>query len=377
MIKSLICKIRLWYIISKKKKIHLDKKFFEKNKELFSKLFQKVVWPIIDPLTIDVEANDYTILKEEVWNLFFNSLQTNKRKSQSEKDFLKKIPTFKDVKISEFIFDLVNDFTESFHEELVFGKKPELILDAINLLVYQQIIISWINQIVEQTITPLLLFSIKSAGKIEEVKQIIARVLLAIAQDQVNSDEAMNQISTILRNNYNVSEELTVFVKSLIKTFASYKEKYGFDELAKIGEESLKGMKPRQVNKRNILSKSLSETLYDRERIVNEWVNNILLPSCIVLRIAGEELYNNFVDKCKKNFELFLDQALTAEDFEKRLNTDLRTFGGNEEELIMPIQDSIASSIKFLEIARIDDPSLSLLVLIMDEEVENARKSFT
>jgi len=377
MIKSLICKIRLWYIISKKKKIQLEKKFFEKNKELFSKLFQKVVWPIIEPLTLDVIGNDYVLLKEEVWNLFFNFLQTNKRKSQSENDFLKKIPTFKDVKISEFIFDLVKDFTESFHEELVFGKKPELILDAINLLVYQQIIISWINQIVEQTITPLLLFSIKSAGKIEEVKQIIARVLLAIAQDQVNSDEAMNQISTILRNNYNVSEELVVFVKSLIKTFAGYKEKYGFDELAKIGEESLKGMKPRQISKRNILSKSLSETLYDRERIVNEWVNNILLPSCIVLRIAGEELYNNFVDKCKKNFELFLDQALTAEDFEKRLNADLRTFGGNEEELIMPIQDSIASSIRFLEIARIDDPSLSLLVLIMDEEVENARKSFT
>ncbi len=271
----------------------------------------------------------------------------------------------------------MNDFTESFYEELVIGKKPELILDAINLLVYQQIIITWINQIVEQTITPLLLFSIKSAGKIEEVKQIIARVLLAIAQDQVESDEAMNQISTILLNNYNVSEELTVFVKSLIKTFARYKEKYGFDELAKIGEESLKGMKPRQIGKQNILSKSLSDTLYDRERIVNEWVNNILLPSCIVLRIAGEELHNNFVDKCKKNFELFLDQALTAEDFEKRLNTDLRTFGGNEEELIMPIQDSIASSIKFLEIARIDDPSLSLLVFITDEEVENARRSYT
>jgi len=187
----------------------------------------------------------------------------------------------------------------------------------------------------------------------------------------------MNQISTILRNNYNISEELTVFVKSLIKTFAGYKEKYGFDELAKIGEESLKGVKTRQISKQNILTKSLSETLYDRERIINEWVNNILLPSCIVLRIAGEELYNNFVDKCKKNFDLFLDQALTAEDFEKRLNTDLRKFGGDEEELIMPIRESIASSIRFLEIARIDDPSLSLLVLIMDEEVENARKSFT
>ncbi len=43
----------------------------------------------------------------------------------------------------------------------------------------------------------------------------------------------------------------------------------------------------------------------------------------------------------------------------------------------MPIQDSIASSIKFLEIARIDDPSLSLLVFIMDEDVENARRSYT
>ncbi|NHJ32576.1 MAG: hypothetical protein FK732_06920, partial [Asgard group archaeon] len=238
---------------------------------------------------------------------------------------------YKDVKVSEFIFDLVNDFTESFYEELVYGKKPDVIIDAITLLVNQQIIITWINQMVEQTITPLLLFSLKNSGKIEEVKQIVARVLLAIAQDQVDSNEAENQISTILLNNYNLSENLVVFIKSLIKTFAGFKEKHGFDELAKIGEESLKGMQTRFIGKPQVLSKSISETLYDRERIVNEWMKNILLPSCIVLRIAGEELYSNFVEKCKKNFDLFLDQTLTAEDFEKRLNDDLKKFGGEEE----------------------------------------------
>ena len=367
----------MWYIISKKKKIHLDKKFFEKNKELFSKLFQQVVWPIIDPLTIEVDANDYVLLKEEIWNLFFYSLQTNKRKSQFEKNFLEKIPSFKDLKVAEFIFDLVNDFTESFYEELVYGKKLEVITDAITLLVYQQIIITWISQIVEQTITPLLLFSLKNSGKIEEVKQIIARVFLAIAQDQVDSVEAENQISTILRNNYDLSDNLVVLIKSLIKTFAGYKEKYGFDELAKIGEESIKSMKTRFTGKHSVFSKSITESLYDRERIVDEWVKNILLPSCIVLRIAGEDLHNNFVEKCRRNFDLFLDQTLTAEDFEKRLDIDLKKFGGEEEELIMPIRESIASSIRFLEIARIDDPSLSLLVLIMDEEAENAQKSYT
>ncbi len=316
-------------------------------------------------------------MKEEIWNLFFNSLQTNKRKSQSEKDFLRKIPSFKDQKIAEFIFDLVNDFTESFYEELAYGKKPEVITDAITLLVYQQIIITWISQMVEQTITPLLLFSQKNSGKIEEVKQIIARVFLAIAQDQVDSVEAENQISTILRNNYDLSDNLVVFIKSLIKTFAGFKEKHGFNELAKIGEESIKGKQTRFIGKHHVFSKPISESLYDRERIVDEWVKNILLPSCIVLRIAGEELHNNFVEKCKKNFDLFLNQTLTADDFEKRLNIDLKKFGGEEEELIMPIQESIASSIRFLEIARIDDPSLSLLVLIMDEELDNAQKSYS
>ncbi len=363
--------------ISKKKKIHIDNKFFENNKELFSKLFHRVVWPIIEPLTLEIDAKDYDQLKEEVWNLFFQSLQSNKRKTQIDNNFLKKISSLKKMRISEFILDLINDFTESFYEELVYGKKPREIIDSITLLVYQQIIITWINQMIEQTITPLLLFSIKNSGKLEEVKQIIARVLLAIAQEQVNSKEAENQISTVLYNNYNLSENLVFFVKSLIKTFANYKEKYGFDELAKIGEESLKGMKSRFISKRHVLSKSISNTLYDRERIINEWVKNILIPSCIVLRIAGDELYSNFVDKCKKNFDLFLDQALTAEDFEKRLDDDLKKFGGDDEELIMPVRESIASSIRFLEIARIDDPSLSLLVIIMDEEMENARKSYS
>ena len=335
------------------------------------------MWPIIEPLTIDIDANDYELLKEEVWNLFYYSLQTNKRKAHAENDFLKKIPSFKKMRVSEFIFDLINDFTESFYEELVYNKKPQEIIDSITLLVYQQIIIAWINQMIEQTITPLLLFSLKNSGKQEEVKQIIARVLLAIAQDQVDSNEAENQITTILLNNYNLSENLVFFVKSLVKTFANYKKKYGFNELAKIGEEALKGMKSKFIGKNYVLSKSLSDTLYDRDRIVNEWVKNILLPSCIVLRIAGEELYNNFVEKCKKNFDLFLNQTLTAEDFEKRLNDDLKKFGGDEEELIMPVQESIASSIRFLEIARIDDPSLSLLVMIMDEEMENARKSYS
>jgi hypothetical protein len=272
---------------------------------------------------------------------------------------------------------LVNDFTESFYEELVYHKNPKEVIEAITLLVYQQIIITWINQIVEQSITPLLLFSIKDTKKIENVKQIIARVFLAVAQDQVDSIEAENQIGTVLQNNYDLSENLVVFIKSLIKTFAGFKDEYGFYELAKIGEESTKNMQTRISSKYNILTKSVSETLYDRERIVNEWVKNILLPSCIVLRIAGEELYNNFVEKCKVNFDLFLDQALTAEDFEKRLNDDLMKFGGDEEKLIMPVRESIASSIRFLEIARIDDPSLSLLVMIMEEEVENARKSYS
>ena len=54
----------------------------------------------------------------------------------------------------------------------------------------------------------------------------------------------------------------------------------------------------------------------------------------------------------------------------------MKKFGGEEEELYGPIRDAIASSIKFLELARIDDPSLSLLLMMSNDERELARRSY-
>ncbi len=52
----------------------------------------------------------------------------------------------------------------------------------------------------------------------------------------------------------------------------------------------------------------------------------------------------------------------------------MKEFGGDDEELIMPIRESIAGSVRFLELARIDDPSLSLLLMITDEEREGTKR---
>ncbi len=316
-------------------------------------------------------------LVDDVWNLFFAYLQNDKKIMQSKTKSIEQLTTANNIKVSEFILELIKDFTASFYEELIDGKKQQMALKSLNLLINQQIIISWINLMVEQSIAPLLIFSVKSYSKIEEIKEVIIRILLASVQDRITSEEAENQISAILTITYNISEELTHFVKSLVKTVIKYKEKHGLEELAKIGEESLKSTNGIGARTRYTIPKTMKDLLYDRGKITNEWMQNILLPSCIGLRIAKKELYTQFIDKCKKNFELFLDQALTAEDFEKRLNEELKKFGGEEEELIMPIRESIASSVRFLEVARIDDPSLSMLLFIIDEERDNTRRTCT
>ena len=155
-----------------------------------------------------------------------------------------------------------------------------------------------------------------------------------------------------------------------------FKEKHGIDELARIGDELLKGSNLRQQKSQAIV-KSLQDPIYERDKLVVEWTKNILIPSCISLQIAGNTAYSNFIEKCKFNFGLFLDQILTADDFEKRLIDDLKKFGGEEEELMKPIHESIANSLRFLELARIDDPSLSILLTIIDEERENSRRGYT
>ncbi|MGC9780232.1 MAG: hypothetical protein HZR80_13385 [Candidatus Heimdallarchaeota archaeon] len=316
-------------------------------------------------------------LVDEVWSLFFAYLQNDKKIVQSKTKSIEQLTTANDIKVSEFILELIKDFTASFYEELIDGKNQQMVLKSLNLLINQQILISWINLMVEQSINPLLIFSVKSYSKIEEIKEVIIRILLTSMQDRITSEEAENQISAVLTISYNISEELTHFVKSLVKTVIKYKEKHGLEELAKIGEESLKSTNDIRARTHHTIPKTMKDPLYDHGKIANEWMQNILLPSCIGLRIAKKELYTQFIDKCKKNFELFLDQALTAEDFEKRLNEEFKKFGGEEEELIMPIRESIASSVRFLEVARIDDPSLSMLLFIIDEERENARRTCT
>jgi len=344
-----------------------------KNKELFTRLFDMVLWPIIEPLTTNIDQSSCDLFKSEIRNLFFQSIQNQGR--INEKITIEHLPITIDSRVSEFIMELIKDFTMSFYDDLLHDKSQEEIINSLNLLIYQQIIIAWINYIIEKSITPLVLLAAKTTSRIDKIKQFIARVLLAITQDNIQYTEAENQLKFTFQNEFNLSDELILFINSFIKTYANFKEKYGLEELAKIGEQSLvQNEKIRRIEKANLI-KAVQDPIFDREKILMEWTQNILEPASIALRIAGNETYQDFIIKSKKLFELFLDQILTSEDFEKRLDDELRSFGGDEEELIKPIRDSITNSVRFLELARIDDPSLSLLISIIDEERESTRKT--
>jgi len=315
----------------------------------------------------DIPAENFVKLREEIWQLFFSTISNFGKESSPPIDLTGVLSPEEQPQITEFITGLVTDFTSAFHEEMMSAENPESVITSIKQMVDQQTVIMWLTQIVEQTIAPLLIFSVKAMGKVDEAKRILIRVLVATAIEQISSDEAAKQAETILKINYDLSDEIILFVKSIIKSVANFKEKHGIEELAKIGEKSI-------ASSEN-LRKSIEDPIFEREKLVNEWMKNILLPSSIGLQIAGEESYEKFIKKVQANFELFLDQKLSAEDFTERLDKELKEFGGEDEELISPIRESIAASTRFLEIARVDDPSLSLLLLIVEEERESTKRT--
>jgi hypothetical protein len=335
-----------------------------------------VLWPIIEPLLQTVQAEDQeTALKTEVQKLFFTTLQKKKRQ-KSEKEKIRKLLDDKDQTSADFIFSLFEDFTASFYEEILQEENPGAVLKAIRLLINQQILIAWIEQLIEQSMGPILIFSISSVGKIEKAKQAITRILLATLKQEIKPEEATNQLEQTLQQDYQLGKEGLLFIKSLVQTVGRFRELYGLDELAKIGEQSLIVPTDKlafvRINKR--AQEAIEDQIIDREQITEEWIKNIVKPATIGLRMAGEEKYNAFLDQCITNFQLFLDNTLSADDFEKRLRAELEKFGGSEEKLIKPIQDSIANAVKFLELARKDDPSLGLLLMLIDEEREETKR---
>ena len=345
--------------------------FISKNEHTFTKLYEVLLWPIIQPLLIGIEEEIQGLIKQEVWKMFFSKLQ----KIDYQSNLQKLIPPEEEIRVLDFISSLVSDFTDSFYDEMIEETNPKKVIDSLNELINQQTILTWIELTIEQTITPLLVFALKSQSQITEAQQILARILLAIVQERITPEEASTQTATILQNNYNLSEEAILFVQSFIKTIANFRNNNGLEELARIGERTI------EASNKNIASIRKKATHYstidpieNRPRMINEWTKNILEPACIGLKIAGEKLYSKFIEKCKANFELFLDQSLSAADFEKRLDTEIKKFGGDDEELILPIRESIAGSVRFLEVARIDDPSLSLLLLITEEERESTKR---
>ena len=352
------------------------KDFLERYQFLFDRLFEIILWPIIQPLISTFSSEKQKELEELTNKLFFAILMKEKETRKIENEIEKTIPKEEGMQIALFIIGLVNDFTNSFQEEIIEKQEQKRIVKSLQQLIDQQIIINWTELTVQQSIMPLLIYSLKTQAKISDAQQTIMKIILAVIQEQVTAEEAGNQLETILRNNYNVPEEVNIFVQSFIRTIAVIIEKNGLTGLARIGETSIIFDK-KYIERNKQLFQTVADPVVDRKKIINAWSKNILNPSSIGLKIGGKVLYEKFIQKCKENFELFLDQSLSAEDFEKRLDTELKKFGGEDEELIMPIRESIASSVRFLEVARIEDPSLGLLLMILDEEKENSKRYYS
>ncbi|MFW9922378.1 MAG: hypothetical protein ACFFDW_03715 [Candidatus Thorarchaeota archaeon] len=348
--------------------------FIKQNEELFAKLYEVVLWPIIYPLAANFEQNITEQLKEEIWHFFITKLQ-QKSAREIHKRIQKIISSDDKGKVDEFILGLVGDFTETFFEEMFHADNPTTTCEAIQQLIDQQLILKWVENIVERTFSPLLFFAIEKQSKITDLLQIITRIILVTIQDKIELQEAIAQLSMYINYNYKLKDELVGFIKSFVQSTVKFKEKYGMAELAKIAEIDLKTTGTMPTTHRMKI-KLTTDTILDRERVIDEWKKNILEPSCIGIKIAGDEAYNNFIEKCTNNFELFLDQTLTSDDFDKRLDNQLKSFGGDDEELIEPIRDTISNSIRFLEIARIDDPSLSFLLLLLDDERATSKRFF-
>jgi len=342
-----------------------------------------VIWPIINPLISKAEASNITVeeltkeLKEGIWKIFFQTLQLNRNKEE-ETAIANQLKKLANENIIDFVLDLIKDFSFSFHEDFTEGVSPEEVTESLEQFINQQVIIEWIDYLVEFSITPLLILSLKEPYKIKKGKEIITRIFLAIVQGLIGKEEAETQLQTVLTNELQVPEEPLRFVSAMARTIARGMEKFGLTGLAKIAEETLKEKKEITIQRKYTnVRQAAKEIIFDREKVMEEWEKNILQPATIGLRMAGKERYKGFITSCKKNFELFLDQLLSASDFEKRIDKELRKFGGKEEELMQPIRDSIVSSVKFLELARIDDPTLSLLMMIIDEEREITKRNCT
>jgi len=341
-----------------------------------------VIWPIIDPLIPKEDIANTTVeeitkqLKEGIWKIFFQTLQLDQNKKEEEA-IVTELKKLANENIINFVLELIKDFSYSFHEDFTEDVKPEEVIESLEQFISQQVIIEWVDYLVEFSIAPLLILSLKEPYKIEKGKEMITRVFLAIIQGLLEKEEAETQLRTLLTNELQLAEEPIRFVSAMARTIARANETIGLKGLATIAEETLERKKETTRRKYTNVRQATKEIIFDREKVIEEWEKNVLQPATIGLRIAGEEQYKRFITSCKKNFELFLDQLLSASDFEKRVDKELRKFGGKEEELMQPIRESIVSSVRFLELARIDDPSLSLLMMIIDDEREGTKRNCT
>ncbi|MEA2070445.1 MAG: hypothetical protein U9O98_04060 [Asgard group archaeon] len=356
------------------------KKFITTHKAIIQKLFDRVIWSIIQPLIIPKNQEDYSHIKSEIQKQFFNILQIEKVSSRTKKQIIQNITQYlgdKDI-IGDFIIGLLIDFSKSFQEDLLSKKNEQAILSSITKLINQQILMQFVDDFVIKTFSPVLMFSLKSLNDVKPALEAIKRVIIQLLQENISPEEAENKVQLLLQQNYHLPEESALLVSSIIRSIGSFAQKQGIDNFSIIAEEYLLPdhnlSTYQQLLKK--LQTELEEPITHRDKITSIWIQTILEPATIGLTMAGKQKYQEFTKRCKQLFQLILDQSLTADDFEMRLQKLFEIYDSEDIEEFKPIQQAIVSSIRFIELARIDDPQLEILLNLYEEDLEYQKKRY-
>ncbi|MHA1442276.1 MAG: hypothetical protein ACTSPK_10500, partial [Candidatus Heimdallarchaeota archaeon] len=79
----------------------------------------------------DISAENYTKLREEIWQLFFSTISNFGKESSPPIDLTGVLSPEEQPQITEFITGLVTDFTAAFHEEMMSAEDPETVITSI------------------------------------------------------------------------------------------------------------------------------------------------------------------------------------------------------------------------------------------------------
>jgi hypothetical protein len=364
-------------------------KLIGQEEVLFRDLFEYILWPIIHPLVATIPFDHYKTCKEESYTLLKKQLQDQ---NSSTEGFLhnKIIDESLEPKVIDFIKNLIEEFSQSFRDEIAEAKESMKVIEGIKKLIRQQLVLLWVEEFINTTITSFIVFPLKSPEAILKLKKLLTRIFIAIIKEEISPEEGKKQVTSILNSYQNeLSKEVIFFIKSFVEIMSDLYKSFSLEGIAQFQKTMFNDQYfyteelPRTISKGALISKALDEPIKNQEKMLQEWEKLVLKPATIGLQIWGLEAYEEFNKKCREAFKLFINQALTADSFAARVEqafSDLEVedkLDVNEENNhLLPIKQAIISSVKVLEETRADDPDFSFLIFLIEEERAEARKSY-